>query len=133
MEQQAYTAPASFDTYITWATDQIGISLHDGVRVIDLGNNERGLLATKRIPAGAVIARLPVKSLLTQDNLADRPELEKLLDDSTSVLREDDRLALLLLYEQSIGDRSKYYEHVISLPKVRSLRLNVLIYKSMKS
>ena len=90
--------------------------------------DERGLYVSQEIPAGSVIASLPLSSLMTIDTCAEIPSLNPLL--STS-MREDDLLSLLLLYARFVlCDQSKFHMHILSLPKVgvtsfSHIRLNI--------
>lgn len=104
------------DPYLAWATTQLGVDLYEGVLLTDLGNDERGLYASQSIPAGTIIARLPLSSLMTIEACAEIPSLNPLL--STPSMREDDLLSLLLLYERFVlCDQSKFHLHILSLPK----------------
>jgi hypothetical protein len=102
------------DGYLAWAESTLGLQLlTDRLTISDLGENERGIVCGEAgIDAGAVIMRIPVSSIMTVRSAHDTP-LEKIV----SGIREEDGLALLLLYEKYVrGQGSKWWRHITCLP-----------------
>ena len=109
-------------TYLETAQALWGIQIHPSLAVIELEDNERGIVCLEDalIPANACLFSLPFESILTTASLSSsqlqRECLCHLLD--TTPLREDDTLALLLLHERYVvKSESKWYQHIQMLPK----------------
>ena len=110
-------------TYLETAKALWGIQMHPSIGIIDLQDDERGIVClddASIIPTNACLFTLPFESILTTASLSSsqlqRECLCHLLDNTP--LREDDALALLLLHERYVvKSNSKWYQHIQMLPK----------------
>ena len=99
--------------YIDWAKSHLKVEINK-LKIFEQAVNERGFYVEDDITLEQnILISIPVDSLLNLDYCVySHPIFISLL----SVLREDDLLALLLLYERSLKQESKFYYHIIILP-----------------
>ena len=109
-------------TYLETADALWGIQMHPSIGIIDLKDDERGIVCSDdtMIPTNACLFTVPFEAIMSIASLSTSPLqrecLSYLLD--TSPLREDDALALLLLHERYVvKSDSKWYQHIQMLPK----------------
>jgi hypothetical protein len=100
------------DRYQQWAITNLSINLLQDLKIHDLGDGERGVYAVQNIPKNSTILTIPFSSLLTTCSAKNTP-----LESVMNIWREDDLLALLLLYEKHTRqDQSKWSLHIQLLP-----------------
>jgi hypothetical protein len=117
-----------FEGYVEWARSTLGVELCDSLRIQRVGpagdpNNENGVIATTDIVAGTVSCVVPYDAMLhvgapleaaSESEMAAATALAEV---TSAIGREDDALALRLLYERAVrGDGSKWARHVRHLP-----------------
>lgn len=83
------------------------------VRKFAEGDDERGIYTTSTIPVNSTLAVAPLTSLLTTDHASNVPVLSSI----AHLLREDDLLVLIMVYEQHLGVEAKWARHLTLLPK----------------
>ena len=101
------------------------VLVHPSLEIKDGRGGERGVFVTHDIPCGEVLVKVPRQSLFTLDSLLedDNAALRSLFSISEA-LREDDVLAIALLYERfgrSSEAPSKWSAHLDVLPTGRLL------------
>jgi len=108
---------ASFKEYLQWASSSLDIKYSNSITIRDYDNDkdiERGIMNTSIIPKQTILFSVPLTSLLSIQSIAlHAPILLPLIQ----ILKEDDILSLLLIYEKFKGKESKWYQHIDILPK----------------
>lgn len=94
----------SYPEYIAWAQDKLGVRVHSNIVVEDMPPPYyRGVVARSRIPAGKPLVSVPLGSLLSIQTMDGHP-IESIMEKYEELeLREDDMLALMLLFEKHIA------------------------------
>lgn len=98
-------------SYGAWAKSEIGVNMIKELSIRDLPGGERGIYCEEDIEENSTIFSIPFSSLLTIQSAAGTP-LE-----SASIWREDDILAVLLLYEKYHRKHASFwYKHILCIP-----------------
>ncbi len=94
----------SYPEYIAWAQDTLSVRVHSNIVVEEMPPPYyRGVVARSRIPAGKPLVSVPLGSLLSIQTMDGHP-IESVMEKFEELdLREDDMLALMLLYEKHIA------------------------------
>ena len=94
----------SYPEYISWAQEKLGVRVHSNIVVEDMpAPYYRGVVARSRIPAGKPLVSVPLGSLLSIQTMDGHP-IESIMEKYEELdLREDDMLALMLLYEKHLA------------------------------
>jgi hypothetical protein len=97
--------------YTSLCVDRLGVSLAAGLSLRDdlPYPSTRGVLAAEALPAGAVLASVPVGALLTAASAVAAPHARAFFAAlPPPALSEDDTLALALLVERALGGAGKW-------------------------
>jgi len=97
----------SYPEYIAWAQKTLDVRVHSNIVVEDMPPPYyRGVVARSRIPAGKPLVSVPLGSLLSIQTMDGHP-IESIMEKFEDLdLREDDMLALMLLFEKHIAVRA---------------------------
>lgn len=99
-------------TYIEWSQNVMGIIFPKPLQLIFFENTERGVCCQEDVEENSPLLKLPFDALLTKYHSLTTPFAHV-----AASLREDDLLALLLLFEKiERKNSSKYYPHIKMLP-----------------
>jgi hypothetical protein len=110
------------EEYYHWAKTALSIDFKEDLKIIELGDGERGVYFQRIIPSNSTILTIPFECLLTIHSAKQTP-----LESVISSWREDDILALLLLYEKHVlGDQSRWSLHLKYLPVVYHNTINFM-------
>lgn len=108
------------EEYKNWAIERLSIKFSNNLNIIDLGEGERGVYSNENIEINTILLTIPFNSLLTINSVINTP-----LENIKLLWREDDILAILLLYEKYIQkENSKWYLHIKYLPEVYHNTIN---------
>jgi protein-histidine N-methyltransferase len=98
--------------YGAWAKSMVGIELMKELSIRDLPGGERGIYCEEDIEPNSTIFSIPFSSLLTIKSAFGTP-----LESVPSYWREDDVLAVLLLYEKyHRKEASFWHPHILCIP-----------------
>ena len=106
------------DPLLTWAKTS-GIDLAASL-TIDSTSSVRGLVTRTPIPYGALLAAIPRSAILTPYTAHHSGLADHLPSDDPSFLADVPApwaLAAHLLYEQSLGNESKWHAYITALPR----------------
>lgn len=110
------------EEYHLWAKTVLGIDFKEDLKILELGDGERGVYFQQVIPKNSTILTIPFSSLLTILSAQQTPFASVM-----SSWREDDVLALVLLYEKYVvGDLSRWSLHIKYLPQAYHNTINFL-------
>ena len=100
------------ESYLAWANDALNISFAKKIVIKDMPGGERGIYCDEDIEPNSAIFSIPFSSLLSIKSAAGTP-FEDISD-----WREDDLLAILLLYEKYHKRESSFWHpHIQCIPK----------------
>ena len=110
------------NNYLAHSEKHWGVNFHPSISIIELGEDERGVqcIGDKTIPNNSILFTIPFSSIMTIVSLKEESQLYKkyLSFLQIDIMREDDLLVLLLLYEKYVMmDLSKWHQHIKILPK----------------
>lgn len=110
--------PCEMGEYLYWAVETLGIKSHPSVQVFEVpcGDGERGLRASADIEASSSdtveLICIPRDAIMTRKDVPE-PFIRFIVPE----MREDDALALILLFEKhEMKERSKWAPHISILP-----------------
>lgn len=111
-----------YEAYLAHSTDA-GIQIFEPLtirHVVNVGEEERGVFTVKDVKDEALICAIPYCELLSIDHFDNTP----LASLKNSIASVDNQLALLLCYEQGLGEASKWGYHLRVCPKFYHSLLN---------
>jgi len=101
------------DKYLRWSRDALGITFNQPIHVNDCPELERGICCTQHVKSESIILTIPYSCLFSIKRIDSTSPFYNL----SSLCREDDLLALLLLHEKYvIGKYSTWSNHISILP-----------------
>lgn len=116
---------ASFDGYLDWARDALGIEINPSFEIRTGVDGENGMVITEDIEPGKVCCLVPFNAMLHIGSPIEAFTVEEqrvaaeLADVTKNMTREDDILALRLLFERDVrGKNSRWARHLRQLPAV---------------
>ena len=106
-----------FNEYLQWTSSTLDIKYNNSIKIRDNDNDndiERGIMNTSIIPKQTILFSVPLTSLLSIQSIALNASI---LLPLVQLIKEDDVLSLLLIYEKFKGKESKWYKHIDILPQ----------------
>ncbi|XP_020530496.1 ribulose-1,5 bisphosphate carboxylase/oxygenase large subunit N-methyltransferase, chloroplastic isoform X3 [Amborella trichopoda] len=107
------------DEFLPWLERKAGIEVSS---VLSIGSSTHGrsLFASRCIHSGDCILKIPYSVQLRSDNIL--PEIQRFLGDAAS---SHARLALLILFEENLGQASEWEPYISCLPQMGMLHSTV--------
>jgi hypothetical protein len=115
-----------FEGYMKWALEH-GIKINKVIYPVRFPPGYIGTMATERINPGDVIVSVPNSALFTS-KIAEKSDLYELFQEYDDFFDEDDAhyedliLVTYLIWEKSLGERSKWYHFIAHQPKSETLQ-----------
>lgn len=115
-----------FEGYMKWALEH-GIKINKVIYPVRFPPGYIGTMATERINPGDVIVSVPNSALFTS-KIAEKSDLYELFQEYDEFFDEDDAhyedliLVTYLIWEKSLGERSKWYHFIVHQPKAETLQ-----------
>mmetsp|Transcript_28499 Transcript_28499/g.37278 ORF Transcript_28499/g.37278 Transcript_28499/m.37278 type:complete len:566 (+) Transcript_28499:23-1720(+) len=103
-----------YQDYLKWAEENVEAIYHYPLNIKSSSDGERAVYSEEKVNADTIVFSIPYEGLLSFKRVAGTP-LEAMLTE-LSPLREEDILALLLLFEKDKGAESQWSGHIELLP-----------------
>ena len=103
------------ENYKNWMKDHLFARISSSMSIIELNNNERGIFTSQSLENHTILLTIPFNSLLSINSIIS--ENIEIFQSILTLWREDDILAILLLYEKYFKkENSKWFVHIQYLP-----------------